>query len=172
MTIIVSTNQTNLTMPIEFIFWGFIFAYVIHILEEATLAENFVDKVKRNFWPEYSWSKFFGFNTLLIVINITAVVLFDFLRGAWIIFPLSLSMERTLNGLWHLGETVIIKKYSSGLLTSVITWVLMFFIVRYSLLAGQLPYNYFITSLFIGFVITVLMLGSLFVFRIRFRRQL
>jgi len=160
-------DQTVISIPIEFVFWGFIFVYIVHILEESTLPEIFVEKVKKNFWPEYSWKHFFGFNTLLLVLNILAVILFDSLRGGWIIFPLSLAIERTLNGLWHLGETIITKKYSSGLLASVATWILFYFLVRYSLLQGEIPINYFIISIIIGLIITILMFGSLLSFKVR-----
>lgn len=163
-------NPININIPIEFIFWGFIFIYLIHILEESTLAENFVEKVKRNFWPEYSWKHFFGFNTMLLVMNIIAVILFDFFRGYWLIFPLSLSIERILNGVWHFGETIVTKKYSSGLLASVATWILGYFLVRYSLLTGEIPSNYFIISFIIGFLITVLMFGSLLSFKARYKK--
>jgi hypothetical protein len=167
MQIKIVTGSTNINIPIEFIFWGFIFVYIIHILEESTLPETFVDKVKKNFWPEYSWKHFFGFNTLLLVLNIIAVILFDHLRGRWLIFPLSLSIERILNGLWHFGETIVRKKYSSGLLASVATWILGYFLVRYSLLTGEIPLHYFIISFIIGLLMTVLMFGSLFIFKAR-----
>jgi len=170
MQTIISVDKVSLNIPIEFIFWGFVIAYVIHILEESTLAEIFVDKVKRNFWPDYSWKHFFGFNTILLLLNIIAVVLFDAFRGAWVILPLSLSVERTLNGIWHLGETIVTKKYSSGLLASVITWILMYFIIRYSILTGQLSINYVIISFVIGFLITVLMFSSLISFRRKYMK--
>jgi hypothetical protein len=171
MQTIIATTPVNINIPIEFLFWGFIFVYIIHILEESTLPEVFVEKVKKNFWPEYSWKHFFGFNTTLLVLNITAVLLFDFLRGSWLIFPLSLAIERTLNGLWHFGETIITKKYSSGLLASVATWTLFYFIVRYSLLKGEISIQYFIISFIIGLMITILMFGSSFIFKARYKNK-
>jgi hypothetical protein len=167
MQIKIVTDSINMNIPIEFIFWGFIFVYIVHILEESTLPETFVDKVKKNFWPEYSWKHFFGFNTLLLALNIMAVILFDYLRGRWLIFPLSLAIERILNGLWHLGETIVRKKYSSGLLASVATWILGYFLVRYSILTGEIPLHYFVISLIIGLLITALMFGSMFSFKAR-----
>jgi len=72
---IVTTNSGNLAIPIELIFWGVVAAYVVHILEESTLGEIFVEKVKKRFWPEYSWRKFFGFNTILLCLNIVAILI-------------------------------------------------------------------------------------------------
>jgi hypothetical protein len=46
------------SLPISFIFWGFVIVYTIHILEEAVLGETFVAKVKNHIWPDYSWHKF------------------------------------------------------------------------------------------------------------------
>ena len=171
MQTIIVTSPVNINLPIEFLFWGFIFVYIIHILEESTLPVIFVEKVKKNFWPEYSWKHFFGFNTLLLLLNIIAVLLFDFLRGGWLIFPLSLAIERTLNGLWHFAETIITKKYSSGLLASVATWILFYFLIRYSLLKGEIPVNYFIISFVIGLLITGFMLGSLLSFKTRYKNK-
>jgi hypothetical protein len=169
MQIKIVTDSINVNIPIEFIFWGFVFIYIIHILEESTLPEVFVDKVKRTFWSNYNWKKFFGFNALLLILNIIAIMLFDYLRGYWLIFPLSLAIERSLNGIWHFGETIVTKKYSSGLLASVATWILFYFLIRYSLFTGEIPINYFITSFIIGFIITIVMFGLLIFFKLRKR---
>jgi hypothetical protein len=157
-----ATDGGSLVIPIEIIFWGFVAAYVIHILEESVVGEVFVEKVKKKFWAEYNWTKFFGFNTLLMSLNIISIVLFDIMRGGWLIFPLALAFERIFNGFWHLGETIITKKYSSGLLASVLTWILGYFIIRYSLLKGEIPAVYFIISVTIGLLMTCVMLWMIF----------
>ena len=140
-----TNNSGNLAIPIEFIFWGIVAAYVIHILEESVLGEVFVEKVRNRFWPEYTLRKFFGFNTLLISINV----------------PLALTFERVLNGFWHLAETIITRRYSSGLLASVLTWILFYFIIRFSFLKGEIPVFYIIIAGIIGILITGAMFGLL-----------
>lgn len=160
--LLISATLTNkYLIPVNFIFWGFVFVYVLHIFEESILPETFVEKVKRLYFPEYSWKMFFSFNTVLLIVNISAVIIFEEIGGVWIVFPLSLAVERILNGFYHLTETVISKKYSSGLLTSVISWILGYFIVRYSLLKGEIPFNLFIISFIIGFSIFALMIFPL-----------
>lgn len=145
-------------MPVVIVFWCFVFAYIIHILEESLLPETFVDKVKRLYWKSYSWKKFFGFNAILLILNIIAVILFDTLGGHWIIFPLSLAIERSLNGLYHLGEIVITKKYSSGLLASVMTWILAYWLIRYSNIIEYVSTKQLIMSFILGGVLCGLMI--------------
>jgi hypothetical protein len=139
--------------------------YILHIIEESVLGEVFVEKVRKNIWPDYGWKKFFGFNTILLSLNIAAVLLYENLGNAWIIFPLSLACERLLNGLYHFGETVITRKFSSGLLTGVLTWILGYFIIRYSILPGEIEASIVIVSVIIGFIIESMMLGSMFLMR-------
>ena len=152
-------NTTNVIIPIIFLFWAFIFVYIIHILEETLVPEVFVEKVKRLYVSNYGWKQFFGFNTLLLCINICAVVLYENIGNAWIIFPLAMGVERVFNGLYHFFETVISKKYSSGLLSSVMTWILEYLLIRYSFVNGNVKIAYIIISSIIGIII-----GSLMIF--------
>lgn len=80
---------------------------------------------------EYSWTKFFWFNTGYFVIMIASVVLYDLLGGAWMILPLAWSIERAMNGVWHLWWAVHFHEYSPGLVTSILMWMNFYFIVRY-----------------------------------------
>ena len=172
MNIAFTTNQnTSLSIPIQFLFWGFVAVYVIHILEESVLGESFVDKVRKNFIPFYDWTKFFWFNTFLLSLNVVAIIAYDIGGERWIIFPLSLAVERTLNGVWHFGETVITRRFSSGLLASVLTWILAYLLIRYSLLRGEiLPSDFFI-GFVIGALITALMFGALFITKAKTMRH-
>jgi hypothetical protein len=164
MNITFTTNpSTLLSIPIQLLFWGFVAVYVIHILEESVLGEIFVDKVRKNFIPFYDWTKFFWFNAFLLTLNVIAIISYDIGGGRWIICPLSLAIERTLNGFWHFGETIITRKFSSGLLASVLTWILAYLLVRYSLLTGEIPSADFLIALVIGALITAVMFGALFI---------
>jgi hypothetical protein len=164
-------NSSNVILPVSFIFWGFIAVYALHIIEESLLGENFVDKMKKRFWPEYDWKKFFGFNTILMSLNVIAVVLFEVFGGAWVIFPLGLAAERVLNGFWHFGEMIVTKRFSSGTLTGLIFWIFGYFIIRYSVVPGQIPAVYAWISLAIGAVMTALMFGSMMSFRMKFMKK-
>ena len=155
-------------MPLNVLFWGMEAAYLIHCLDETIAGGGFVNMVKGKFWPEYSGRKFFWFNTGLHVINVVGIILYEILGGAWVIFPLSMSWLFVTNGLWHVMGTAIFKEYSPGLMTSPLYWIVMYFIIRYSLLPGDILLSYFIISVIIGSVLTILMIGSLFAQR-RFR---
>lgn len=167
------TTNSNITLgiPVQLLFWGFVAAYVIHILEESVLGENFVDKVRKNFIPVYDWTKFFWFNTFLLCLNVVAIIVYDIAGGSWIIFPLSLAFERTFNGIWHLGETIVTRKFSSGLLASTLTWILMYLFIRYSFLYGEIPPLDFYLALGIGALITILMFSALFVSKSIFKKR-
>ena len=155
------SDQIPVFIPVNFILWGMVMAYVLHILEESILPEVFVDKVKRLYFPGYDWVHFFGFNTFLLTLNITAVIVYESAWGSWIIFPLSLAMERIFNGFYHLVETITAKKFSSGLLSSVIFWILGYLLVRYALLPGEITVTQFVVSAIIGFAIFALMIFPL-----------
>lgn len=172
MNIVFTTSpNTSLAIPIQLLFWGFVAVYVIHIFEESVLGENFVDKIRKNFFPFYDWTKFFCFNTFLLTLNVVAIISYDIGGGRWIIFPLSLAVERTLNGIWHFGETVLTHKFSSGLLASILTWILAYLLIRYSLLPGEISLADFLIAFAIGTLITVLMLGSLFIIKAKTKKH-
>jgi hypothetical protein len=164
MNVFITANQTQtLMIPISLLFWCFIIAYAFHILEESVLGDVFVEKLKRLYWPEYSWKKFIGFNTMLMLLNIIAVVLFECFGGAWLIFPLGLAIERILNGVYHLYETLKTRQFSSGLLTSLIFWILGYFIIRYSIIPGEIGTSYLIPAIIIGAAMEFFMTGFMFI---------
>jgi len=90
-----------MAFPLIFSFWSLVAAYVIHVIDESLLGGSFVQKVREHWWPEYTWTKFFWFNTAYFVVMIASVVAYDFLGGAWLILPPAWSIERTCNGFWH-----------------------------------------------------------------------
>jgi hypothetical protein len=160
MDIIVASLDQNMSIyiPLNVLFWINVCTYVFHIFEESVMPEVFVDKVKRLYWPNYSWKKFFGFNVLLLSLNIGAVITYESAYGAWIIFPLILLFERAFNGIYHVIETISTRRHSSGLLTSVIVWILLYILIRYSLLKGEISYRSFFVSLIGGLILTLIMI--------------
>jgi hypothetical protein len=76
-------------LALIFIFWSVVAASVIHVLDESLLGGSFVEKVRAHWWPEYSWRKFFWFNTGYFLIMIASVVAYDFLGGSWVVLPLA-----------------------------------------------------------------------------------
>jgi hypothetical protein len=107
------------------------------------------------------WTKSFRFNASVLSLNIASVIAYESLGGSWIIFPLSLACERIFNGFCHLVETIRTKAFSSGLLSSVITWIMAYLIIRYSLMKGQITPQQFGVSAGIGLVLSLSMIVPL-----------
>jgi hypothetical protein len=158
-------TSDTLTLPISLVFWAYVAAYVIHILDEAMLGETFVAMVRQNFWSAYEWKHFFGFNTLLMSLIIASIILYEIFGAAWIVLPLIFVFQMTTNGLWHLGATLITRRYSPGLLTSLLYWMLFYFVVRYSFLKGEISGPHFVIAGLLGTLVTVIMIGSFFVIK-------
>jgi hypothetical protein len=168
--IITSSSAANLEIPISFIFWGYVVAYVIHLIDEALIGETFVGMVRKLFWPKYEWKHFFGFNTMLMLLLIISIIMFEIFNGLWIIAPLSAVFLFVTNGMWHLISTIITKKYSPGLATSLIYWILFYFLIRYSFLTHDISKSIIIISAAIGTIITAIMMSSFFIFRKKFKQ--
>src|SRR5580692_8349529 len=71
-------------VPLIFSFWFMVAAYVVHVIDESLLGGSFVEKVQQHWWPQYSWTKFFWFNTGYFLVMILSVVLYDLLGGDWV----------------------------------------------------------------------------------------
>jgi hypothetical protein len=119
-------------VPLIFSFWFMVAAYVIHVIDESLLGGSFVEKVREHWWAEYSRTKILWFNTGYFVVMIGSVILYDLLGGAWLILPLAWSIERFLNGCWHVWWAIRFQEYSPGLVTSILMWMTVYFIARYS----------------------------------------
>ena len=161
--IISAQSAAALTIPISLIFWSNVVVYIFHIFEESVLGEVFVVKVQRIYFSAYDWKMFAGFNTILLSVNVVAVLLFESLQGAWVIIPLGLLFERMLNGVYHLVETIRTKAFSSGLLTSVIVWILGYLIIRYSILKAEIGSMYLVAATVIGVVLAFMILCAFFI---------
>jgi len=169
-TITTASGPGPVLVPVSFLFWAFLAAYVVHILDESVLGETFVGMVRRHFWPDYGWEKFFGFNALLIGLIALSNLAYEALGGAWIILPLVFAFQMATNGLWHLGATLVTRTYSPGLLTSVLYWMLFYLLFRYAFLKGQIRTDHFLVAAVAGTLVTVVMIGSLFVIKRRLDR--
>lgn len=157
-------NTTEISLPVTFVFWGYIAAYVIHLIDESLLGETFVGMVQKNFGP-IQWKHFFVFNTIFMTLVIISNIVYELLGHDWIILPLTFVFIFTTNGIWHLVATIISKKYSPGLVSSLLYWLLFYFILRYSILSGEISSSNSILAATLGTLITILMIGSFFIMR-------
>lgn len=159
-----------MTIPLNILLWSFLMAFSIHIVEESTVGGGFVQMMKKNFWPGYDGMKFFWFNLILFSLFALGTILFEIFQQAWVVWPLSFAFMCVTNGIWHLLQTAILREYSPGLITSPIYWILMYLIVRSTLLTSEIRVSYFWIAMTIGTLMTLLMFGSVWSFRTRTQR--
>jgi len=133
-------------LPLIWVFWSVVAVYVVHVLDESLLGGSFVEKVREHWWPEYSWRRFFWFNSGYFLIMIASVVAYDFLSGLWVILPLAFTLERAANGFWHLCP---------GLVTSILMWMSAYFLFRYALPTAGITASQWSVSTAIAAVMTV-----------------
>jgi len=157
-----AAKDQAIVLPLGLLLWLNVIGYALHVLEEALVPETFVDKVKRLYFPAYDWRKFFAFNAALLTLNVVAVLLYDSLSVWWIVLPLGLMVERVLNGIWHLGETIATGRYSAGLLMSIVAWIAFYLLVRYGLLRNQVAIEMFLTACGIGLAVDLAMMVPLY----------
>ena len=161
-------DVVQIALPVNFVFWGYVAAYVIHLLDESLMGETFVVMLQKDFCPRIHWKHFFVGNTFLMSLLITANVVYDILGHAWIIAPLSFVFLFVTNGVLHLIATIMWRKYSPGLVSSLLYWLLFYFLLRYAILPGTIPASSTIMSALIGSFITVLMIACLVWLRKRY----
>lgn len=152
-------------ITLNILFWGFVIAYLIHVIEEIAVGEGFIEMMRTTFYPEYSGKMFAGFNTMIFLVFISGIILYELFGGVWVIWPLSFAFMFVTNGIWHLLQTIITRKFSSGLITSPIYWILLYFIIRYFLLLGEILLTYFFIAGVIGTIMTLIIFGLAYNFR-------
>jgi len=158
-------------IPLLVSFWFTVAAYVVHCIDESLLGGSFVEKVRQHWWPEYSWTKFFWFNTAYFVIMIASIILYDFRGGAWMILPLAWVIERACNGVWHVGWAIRFHEYSPGLVSSILMWMNFYFVVRYHPADEPILSRLWIPALVIGGAFTTFLVLYFPVVKGRQRRR-
>jgi len=142
-------------LPLTWVFWSVVAAYVIHVLDESLLGGSFVEKVQTHWWPEYSWRKFFWFNAGYFLIMIASVIVYDLIGGSWVILPLAWTLERAANGFWHVWWAIRFREYSPGLVTSILMWMSPYFLFRYALPTASITASEWSVSIAIAAVVTI-----------------
>jgi len=155
-----------MTVSLNILLWSYLIALCIHVVEESTVGGGFIAEMQRSYWPEYTATRFFWFNAGILLLFTGSIILFELRGGAWVVTALSWVFMLSTNGLWHLIQTAITRRYAPGLITSPIYWVLLYFILRYCWLSGQIATNHLIISAIIGTLMTLAMFGSVWYYRI------
>lgn len=121
-------------MFLSLLFWALLASYIVHILDEALLNGGFVQWIRENFWPTYTWRMFFWFNAGAIAAIAASNLLFDSLGGHWVILPLVWVAGFVTHVITvHLYWTVRRDTYSPGLLTSLLYVIVLYLLIRYGL---------------------------------------
>ena len=151
----------------DILLWLYLVALCIHVLDESTSGQGFVDWVKHEFWPEYNGIRFFYANTIVFILHLIFIIVYEAFGGVSVILPLITAWLFTGNGFCHWIYTLITKKYSPGLITSPIYWIIMYFIIKQELLKGDLDLTWFVISLAIGGFLGVMSFGSFYIIKLK-----
>lgn len=149
-------------MPfLNVLFWIFLAAYIVHILDETLLNGGFVKWITDNFWPGYNMRMFFWFNATFICAIATSNIFFDSFGGHWVILPIIFVAGFVTHVFTvHLYWTIRLNNYSPGLVTSVLYLVIFYLLIRYGLDGHLISSSDFI----IGTVAGVAILGAFLTF--------
>ena len=117
---------------LSLLFWALLASYIIHILDEALLNGGFVQWIRDNFWPTYTWRMFFWFNAGAIAAIAISNLLFDSLGGHFVILPLIwVAGFVTHAATVHVYWTIRRNTYSPGLVTSLLYVIVFYLLIRY-----------------------------------------
>ncbi|MFX1319910.1 MAG: hypothetical protein ACFE9O_12355, partial [Promethearchaeota archaeon] len=56
------------------LFWGYVMAYCVHVVEEAAVGEGFIEMMRTTFHPDYTGRMFFGFNLMIFLVFVAGIV--------------------------------------------------------------------------------------------------
>src|SRR5260370_13793982 len=131
-------------MWLDALLWAFLASYAIHIVDETTMNGGFIRWIQSNFWPTYTSQMNFWFTGGAVLAITGSNLLYDLLGGHWVILALIGPFRFALHGLTvHLFWTIRQSHLSPVPVTSVIYWIIAYFLLRYGLLAAPIaPFHF------------------------------
>lgn len=119
-------------MFLNLLFWMFLVAYIVHLLDETLMNGGFVRWIQDHFWPAYTTRMFFWFNAGAIAAIAISNLLFDSLGGHWVILPILWVAGFVTHFLTvHVYWTIRRNTYSPGLVTSLLYVMIFYLLIRY-----------------------------------------
>ena len=106
----------------NWIFWAFVGAAVIHIVEEYYYPGGFLDSMKRfnpGFAPSITVTFAVVINALFLLVCLASAVIAD--RN--LIFSLSIASLLCFNGLIHIIATARSKRYAPGVISGIVLYL-------------------------------------------------
>jgi hypothetical protein len=123
-------------------------------LDETLIGDGFAAKVQQWFWPAYNVRMFFWFNAAAILLIALSNMLYDLLGSHWVILALVWPFGFATHAITlHFFWSIVRRDYFPGLLTSPLYLIIVYFIVRYAYLPGQIDQSDFVWALAIGVAI-------------------
>lgn len=153
--------MSEFRLPLRYLFWAMLSAYIIHIVEETVVNGGFIAGVRQYIWPTYPTMSFIITNTILIVLIAVSIILYERRGGQWVIFPLTWTIERSINGLFHIWWCFKFATYSPGLLTNVLVWIILYLVLRDNYKQGDFSTAQLYSALLSAIGLEVILLGSL-----------
>jgi len=150
-------------IPLNYLFWATEAAYVVNIIDESVLNDGFIAGVKKYIWTGYSGEKFFFTNAILLICIAVGIILYERYGNSFVVAPLMWVVERSLNGLWHIWWTVHFMTYSPGLVTSILFWIILYFIIRDNYRQGDFTRVQLIKATILAVVFECILLSSLWI---------
>jgi hypothetical protein len=93
---------------------------------------GFATKVREHWWPSYTPRMFFFFNASFLAIVAACNLAYDLVGQSVFFLPLAFAVAFATHGVtFHLWATLRYRKYSPGLVTSTLYWMLVYLIGRH-----------------------------------------
>jgi len=150
-------------IPLRYLFWATLSAYIIHILEETVVNGGFIGGVRQYIWPTYPTQSFVITNTIIILLIMISILIYERRGGQWVIFPLMWAIERSLNGFFHIWWSINFETYSPGLVTNVILWIILYLIIKENYRLGDFTRRQLNLALFAAIIFEIILLSSLWI---------
>lgn len=101
-------------------FWPLVMpaAYAVHLAEETWGGPGFVDWMSTHFVADFSLGRFIWINSVAWPTMLAASIMAASApRWRWLVVPMAVII--TINGLLHLGSTLVAGSYSPGLISGI-----------------------------------------------------
>jgi hypothetical protein len=144
-----------MNIPLNILFWAMEIAFCIHCLDEAVAGNGFPNWMSKYGMKSFTEKFHFWGCVILHIFFIVSIIFYEIFGGNWVLLPLCICSFFFGNGFFHVIGTIMSRKYSPGMMTSPITWIIMYFIARYSLLQGSISGFNLIIFTIIGSFFTI-----------------
>jgi hypothetical protein len=155
------TEKINL---LTFLFWANFASFIIHLLDESIMAGGFVSFVQRNFWQGFTMTDFFQANAIWLIVIALSNILYDWKGARYPVIaaiPLAFVWERCFNAIAHVFLSLYCKEYSPGLVSSLLFFVILYFIIRFVVVRGNMKWKTFLVSAIPALIFELLFVSSM-----------